>query len=368
MAPNSGRRTLAAAMLVVAALLAILFSSRYDADVDSAAPSVSDRAEIASAAHAELPTAAGEVDGDLRQPASAPSSLPTSGTSGMLTIRVTDEAGRPLDGAWVEFRMPPEVRQSVRRPCDANGELRVSFSDAAPDLRYVQAGGNGFASAHLIGPDLEGSSEAPLLVVQLRPAASVRIELRDTDARLLARHAVVLEHSGQLEEPSLLGHHEAPSLFHPARHADVLVTRVLISNEHGVVDADDLAAGWWSVHAPDWRDCRGSEWHVVALAVGQNPALAVDVPRRPTASYASGRVAVPAEFTVAEDSTYRDFGLRTTTGGHGAFIHHDGAFFAPGKEGSDVELVIRDDLGDRTSAPFVLRIGRHGYELQPTWP
>ncbi|MCC6406877.1 MAG: hypothetical protein IT453_06910 [Planctomycetes bacterium] len=353
---DSRRRTLAAAMLVVAALLAILFSSRYDADVDSAAPAVADRAESASPAHAERSHAAGETDDDFRQPALVTSSPPTSG---MLTIRVTDEADRPLDGAWVEFRMPPEVRQSVRRLCDANGELRVSISDAAPDVRYVKAGSVGFASAHRIGPDLEGSREAPLLVVRLRPAASVRIELRDTDARGLAGHAVELIH---------VGHLERSSFALKARHADVLVTRFLISNERGVIEADDLAAGWWVVRAPAWRDCGRSHEHVVSLAVGENPAVAVEVPRMPTGSYASGRVAVPAEFTVAEDSTFRDFSLRTPTGGQGAFIHHDGAFFVSGREGTDVELVFRDDLGDRTSAPFVVTIGRHDYELQPTWP
>ncbi|MCK6446060.1 MAG: hypothetical protein L6Q99_06670 [Planctomycetes bacterium] len=353
---DSRRRTLAAAMLVVAALLAILFGSRYDADVDSAAPSVAGRAEIASPAHAERSHAAGETDDDFRQPALVTSSPPTSG---MLTIRVTDEADRPLDGAWVEFRMPPEVRQSVRRLCDAHGELRVSISDAAPDVRYVKAGSVGFASAHRIGPDLEGSREAPLLVVRLRPAASVRIEVRDTDARLLARHAVVLNH---------LGHREDPDNAPDARHADALVSRFRVSNEHGVIEAEDLAAGWWMLRAPEWRDCDPSAEHVVSLAVGENPALVVEVPRMQSASYASGHVAVPSEFTLAEDSTFHDFSLRTPTGGQGAFIHHDGAFFVSGREGTDVELVFRDDLGDRTSAPFVVTIGRHDYELQPTWP
>lgn len=345
------------AVLALAAGLAYVWSTR-SARVETSAPEGSTRRERTPTATEPADVVAppkGEPSDSVRTTVVA---ADESGFPCTLLVRVFADDGSPLPGAAVTLRALPDPDPATTRTCDEFGELRIALSGPDCDVRYVTARRAGFATGHWIRPSLKRVDREWTFACTLRRAARLRAVVQDAAGVACRRHAVTLSYLRDVDEP-------ADS--RAAGHEGVLTTRFLITDDRGVLDADDLAPGEWLVDAPQWRNFESLDASVIRVDVGENPPTTLTPNPMPLDGYASGTIELAAETSISEFGTVAGWYLVNSAGSQMGWIHDDGAFFVVGAADERVELGVVDrDRQARTRA-FAVRIGRHDHSIRLEW-
>ena len=275
-----------------------------------------------------------------------------------LTILVVNTAGVPVPGATIAVARGSTDPLETIGTTNESGEFRVVDDLSSEDVLYIHVVAHGYASIHLIRPNLDEAHATCRIV--LRPAGTLHVRTLDEGSgATLAKHWVTVRFAGQTAEPP-----DDASSF----PVGTQIYQTHITDERGLLILDDLECGYWIIQSEEWRQQEESREFSVNVGSGNAAHIDVASPAMSSSTFAAGRVVLPRAVNLGPFGTTSEFVLDSLDGEHKAhWLYEDGQFVVRGAPNTVLELRVIDLVAHKESHPVSVSIGSRNATLRPVW-